>query len=433
MRTAVPLAWLGLATCFSPPEPAATTALPRRAATTALPRRVRVAGQRFVLSASNQSIVMAGPNVVVKGPPYLPSVSGDSYCHDVTDGCAPNCESCTTFNEADAAHLKTMGWNAIRLGVVWAGAQPRDEDTLDAGFVARLHAVLNLTDAAGIHVILDNHGDMVGTAGCGNGVPMWVQQKAAPDLIGKPLKTELPYSLIPSLRIDKVSGYDHCGGNATAWAQHAGDPNFNLLNECCLAMNGPNPGGLGYTSINQKTMAYVMDAGAGRAAFVRFWGLLAAEVQGHPSAFAAELMNEPMYIFRREMYQTWRAAAEAIHAQVPDMAVALADTGEGVVMPSWVSHLPGGASIDIDSETEAWIKSDGRLFYAWHWYGEPKSAEDAVKNAQAISAAWGVPSIATEFMGCSAWKAAAAANISHLCTPLPAPVDPPPPPTARGS
>ena len=37
-----------------------------------------------------------------------------------------------------------------------------------AGFVARLHAVLSLTDAAGIHVILDNHDNMVGTAGCGN-------------------------------------------------------------------------------------------------------------------------------------------------------------------------------------------------------------------------------------------------------------------------
>ena len=88
------------------------------------PRSVRIDGQRFVAAGSNATLVMAGPNVVVKGPPYLPSVSGDSYCHDVTDGCAPNCESCTTFNEADAAHLKTMGWNAIRLGVVWAGAQP---------------------------------------------------------------------------------------------------------------------------------------------------------------------------------------------------------------------------------------------------------------------------------------------------------------------
>lgn len=38
------------------------------------------------------------------------------------------------------------------------------------------------------------------------------------------------------------------------WAQHAGDPNYNMLNECCLAMNSGNPGGLGWTSISQQTM-----------------------------------------------------------------------------------------------------------------------------------------------------------------------------------
>ena len=64
-------------------------------------------------------------------------------------------------------------------------SQPRDEDALDPVFLKKLHSVLDLTDANDIHVILDNHGDMVGTAGCGNGVPMWFQQKAAPELIGK--------------------------------------------------------------------------------------------------------------------------------------------------------------------------------------------------------------------------------------------------------
>ena len=51
----------------------------------------------------------------------------------------------------------------------------RSEDALDADFVRRLDEFLALTDRFGIHVLLDNHGDMVGTAGCGNGVPMWIQ------------------------------------------------------------------------------------------------------------------------------------------------------------------------------------------------------------------------------------------------------------------
>jgi hypothetical protein len=94
-----------------------------------------------------------------------------------------------------------------------------------------LQSVLQLCDDNDINVILDNHGDMVGSAGCGNGVPMWFHQQAASDLIGKPLETGLPYKFIPGLDVKDVAGYDHCGDNETKWAQYAGDPNYNLLNE----------------------------------------------------------------------------------------------------------------------------------------------------------------------------------------------------------
>jgi hypothetical protein len=379
------------------------------------PRLAKISGQRFVLASTGADLVMAGPNVVVKGPPYLPDVSGTTVCADNTDGaCAATgtCSSCTTFNQADIDHIKSYGWNTIRLGVAWAGAQPRDEDALDPAFVARLHALLNLTDANGIHVMLDNHGDMVGSAGCGNGVPMWFSQKASPDLIGKPLKTGLPYSLIGSLEVAKVGGYGVCGAdNETAWAEHAGDPNYNLLNRCCQAMNSPNPAGLGYTTVSQAAMDYMVTDGAGRADFVRYWRLLAEAVVDHPSAFAAELMNEPMTIKRDKYYETWRACAEAINAVVPDMSVALCDVGEGAVLPSWVSLIDGG--VDISADTVEWIKKSGTLFYAWHWYGTPKKAADAVTNVQELGKKWDIPTFATEFFSCDAWLAAKAAGISH--------------------
>jgi hypothetical protein len=95
--------------------------------------------------------------------------------------------------------------------VVWAGAQPRDENALDPAFLERLHALLNLTDRTGLHVILDNHGDMVGGAGCGNGVPMWVSQKAAPELIGKPLTSAFPFELFDETNVKRAKGYSHCG------------------------------------------------------------------------------------------------------------------------------------------------------------------------------------------------------------------------------
>ena len=147
--------------------------------------------------------------------------------------------------------------------------------------------------------MLDNHGDMTASAGCGNGVPMWISQLAAPELIGKPLETGFPFSLISSLNVKDLGGYAHCGENATKWAEHAGDPNYNLLNECCQAINSGNPGATGYTTIAQKNMDYIIKPGPGRDAFVRYWRLMAEAVQGHPSAFAFELMNEPMSINRR--------------------------------------------------------------------------------------------------------------------------------------
>eukprot|EP00937_MAST-01D_sp_MAST-1D-sp2_P004056 g4056.t1 len=324
------------------------------------------------------------------------------------------CTTCHTFNQADIDHIKSLGWNSIRLGVVWAGAQPRDEDALDPEFLRRLHAVLNLTDANGLHVVLDNHGDMVGSLGCGNGAPAWFQMKApgvAP-LVGKPLSTGLPYSLISSLNVKKVGGYDHCGDNATKWAAHAGDPNYNLLNECCQAMNGGNPAGLGYHQISQKTMDYMVDAGAGRDAFVRFWRLMAEAVATHPSAFAFELSNEPMTIKRGRWYETARACTEAITQAVPDASVSVCDTGEGVIFPSWASDL-GVAGATISLDTIKWMKASSNLFYAWHWYGMPKQPADAVKDVLAIQKKWDMPSFVTETMSCDVFNDAKAAGISH--------------------
>ena len=163
-------------------------------------------------------------------------------------------------------------------------------------------------------------------------------------------------------------GYKACGSDESKWAQFKGDPNYNLLNPCCQALNaGGNPGALGYTKIQQDTMAYMVKKGPGRDEFVRYWKLMADAVVDHPSAFAAELMNEPMTIHRSDMYDTWRAAAEAINAVVPDMSVALADIGEGAVIPAWVTKL-AGAGVVIDSATVEWIKKSNNVFYAWHWW-----------------------------------------------------------------
>ena len=56
--------------------------------------------------------------------------------------------------------------------------------------------------------------------------------------------------------ITKTPGYEVCGDNNTLWAIAAGDPNYNLLNPCCQAMNSRNPGNLGYSEIAQKVCTH---------------------------------------------------------------------------------------------------------------------------------------------------------------------------------
>ena len=111
---------------------------------------------------------------------------------------------------------------------MWAGAQPSDEDKLDEDFVRRLHAVLDLTDKNGIHVMLDNHGDMVDNHGVfSHGWISWLWKRSTDvgttegslELIGKPLHTDFPYDLVSEINVKKTAGYDHCGDNETLWAQ----------------------------------------------------------------------------------------------------------------------------------------------------------------------------------------------------------------------
>ena len=97
-----------------------------------------------------------------KGPPWLPLVNGSTRCNVST--------ACSTFNEADALYIRSLGWSVIRLGVIWAGGQPTPEPKLDTAWVERLQAILALCETHGIRVLLDVHQDAVGTAMCGEGM-----------------------------------------------------------------------------------------------------------------------------------------------------------------------------------------------------------------------------------------------------------------------
>ena len=133
-------------------------------------------------------------------------------------------------------------------------------------------------------------------------------------------------------------------------------------------------------------MEFWLKEGRGRDLFVRYWRLIAEAVINHPSAFAAEFLNEHVNIRRNEMFETWRAASEAIISFIPNMSVSLCDVSEGAVLPKLFGEHFGGVNINYD--TVKWIKQSNNLFYAWHWYGTPSSSENAVKNMLALGENW---------------------------------------------
>jgi hypothetical protein len=92
------------------------------------------------------------------------------------------------------------------------------------------------------------------------------------------------------------------------------------------------------------------------------------------------------------------------------MSVAVCESGEGPLIPAAVTEH--NSDFLISEDTIDWMKASSNLFYAWHWYGSPKSTDAAVANMQAIGEAWNMPTYLTEFMDCGAWNSAQMANIS---------------------
>ena len=118
---------------------------------TSAPRALAVRDRDFV-DASGKVVLLEGTNVVMKAAPWIPDVTGDSIC---ADRWFSNF-TCYSFSHADATHVtKTMGWNFVRLGVVWAGGQPTATPSLDPEWLARLDAFMELCRAHGIYVVLD--------------------------------------------------------------------------------------------------------------------------------------------------------------------------------------------------------------------------------------------------------------------------------------
>ena len=103
--------------------------------------------------------MLHGLNEVFKVPPYEPSASG--------------------FGDDDAAFLQANGFNAMRVGVIWAAVEPQP-GVYDDAYLASIAQTVQTLGAHGIVSLLDFHQDLYNEKFQGEGAPAWAVQDGGP-------------------------------------------------------------------------------------------------------------------------------------------------------------------------------------------------------------------------------------------------------------
>lgn len=129
------------------------------AATAAVPAASPVSGPLhiaggWIRDSSGRVVILHGVNVMWKIPPYVP----------------PNTPGGIT--DADAALMRSLGFNVVRLGFIWQGFEPR-RGVFDENYLNRLVAVERLFARHGIYVLIDSHQDTLSSVFHGEGFPKW--------------------------------------------------------------------------------------------------------------------------------------------------------------------------------------------------------------------------------------------------------------------
>jgi endoglycosylceramidase len=111
---------------------------------------------RQFIDESGRTRIFHGVNVVYKLPPYIPLQD--------------NFDPFLSFSSEDIKHMKHLGFNLVRLGIMWEAIETSpgiyNETLLD-----KYTNLVNLLGSHNIYTILDAHQDIFSRLTCGEGVP----------------------------------------------------------------------------------------------------------------------------------------------------------------------------------------------------------------------------------------------------------------------
>lgn len=110
---------------------------------------------RWITDSTGRVVILHGLNQVYKVAPYEPAADG--------------------FGDDDAAFLAANGFDAMRVGVIWAAVEPRPGGYDDA-YLNSIAATVHTLAAHGIVSLLDFHQDLYNEKFQGEGAPAWAVQ-----------------------------------------------------------------------------------------------------------------------------------------------------------------------------------------------------------------------------------------------------------------
>jgi endoglycosylceramidase len=109
---------------------------------------------RWLVDPAGRVVLVHGVNAVWKHAPWAPPATAEG------------------FTARDADFLASNGFNAVRLGVLFAGVMPRP-GFVDQAYLDRVDRVVQLLARRHIWVLLDFHQDNYATRFTGEGMPDW--------------------------------------------------------------------------------------------------------------------------------------------------------------------------------------------------------------------------------------------------------------------
>ena len=111
----------------------------------------------FILDNEGRYSVFHGVNVIIKLPPYLPDLDKFDPMNSLN-------------TEYDLKTMKKMGFNMVRLGVIWEAVE-RQPGVYDMEYLQKVEEIINTLGKNGIYTMVDAHQDAFSRNFCGEGVP----------------------------------------------------------------------------------------------------------------------------------------------------------------------------------------------------------------------------------------------------------------------